>query len=261
MPDTPVGVILTLARVASSVVHPAYSKNQLKRAGRLLRDLNTVRSSSTDELLAAFEAVEWWRALHARPLARVNAGLRYYVRKVGVREPQVTQRLKRFATIVHKLGREPTMQLTTMEDIAGVRAILPTQRKVDALVAELRTQPRWRDFRRIREYIDGRDPGPKSDGNRAVHVVVVKDGCFVEIQLRTPWQDTWAQSVEQDTRRLREDLKFGSGPSDLREYYRMVAEYFVMRERQDSPDPAFVQELASLYARTRKYFPDPNAPS
>jgi ppGpp synthetase/RelA/SpoT-type nucleotidyltranferase len=51
---------------------------------------------------------------------------------------------------------------------------------------------------------------------------VAKDGCYVEIQLRTPYQDSWAQSVEQDTRRLRADLKFGAGPDELREYYLLV---------------------------------------
>ena len=41
---------------------------------------------------------------------------------------------------------------------------------------------------------------------RLLPLVVEKDGRYVEIQLRTPWQDSWAQSVEQDTRRLRKGL-------------------------------------------------------
>jgi putative GTP pyrophosphokinase len=150
----------------------------------------------------------------------VNANLRYYVRKAGA-EPEVTQRLKRFSTIIHKLKREPTMNLTTMEDIGGVRAILPSQRQVFAVCNMLDKADRW-TIRRRRFYIRGGDPGPKSDGYRAVHLVVAKDGCYVEIQLRTPYQDSWAQSVEQDTRRLRADLKFGAGPDELREYYLLV---------------------------------------
>ncbi len=86
--------------------------------------------------------------------------------------------------------------------------------------------------------------------------LAVKDGCYVEIQLRTPWQDAWAQSVEQDTRRLREGLKFGSGPDDLREYYRKVSELFSMRERLEEPDGEFMSELAERYAATRRYFPE-----
>jgi putative GTP pyrophosphokinase len=114
-------------------------------------------------------------------------------------------------------------------------------------------QRRWR-IRRVRQYIAGRAPGPKSDGYRAVHVIVEKDGCYVEIQLRTPWQDAWAQSVEQDTRRLRTGLKFGTGPADLRDYYRVAAEWFELREQQEEPSQELVEELTKLFHATRGYY-------
>ena len=117
-------------------VETPYSKKQVNRAGKLFRDFRGAWTAGEDrgrldpdELEEAAQAIEWWRGLHARPLGRVNAGLRYYIRKVGA-EPQVTQRLKRFSTIVHKLHREPTMALSSMEGIAGVRAILPTQEQI-----------------------------------------------------------------------------------------------------------------------------------
>jgi ppGpp synthetase/RelA/SpoT-type nucleotidyltranferase len=183
----------------------------------------------------------------------VNANLRYYIKKAGA-EPEVTQRLKRFSTIAHKLEREPTMALSSMEDIGGVRAILPTQEQVIAVCDMLDKADRWK-IRRRRFYIEGGDPGPKDDGYRAVHLVVAKDGCYVEIQLRTPWQDAWAQSVEHDTRRLRADLKFGAGPDDLRDYYRLVSDYFAMRQAGVEPDQEFMETLAKQYAATRRYFP------
>ena len=184
----------------------------------------------------------------------MNAGLRYYVKKVGVQQPEVTQRLKRFSTIVDKLQREPTMQLSTMEDIAGVRVILPTQSQVTAIRQDIERQARW-TIRRVRDYVKG-PPGPKDDGYRAVHVIVEKSGYYVEIQLRTPWQDAWAQSVEQDTRRLRAGLKFGTGPDDLRDYYRMVSELFAMREENSEPSQEFMEHLAKSYRATRRYFPE-----
>jgi putative GTP pyrophosphokinase len=242
----------------------APSKKQINRAGRLLRDLRTAIAQDGDDgfdhfdpdhIDSAIAAVEWWRNRHASPLARVNAGLRYYIKKASA-QPEVTQRLKRFATIVHKLEREPTMALTNMEDIGGVRAILPTQRHVSSICDMLDKADRWK-IRRRRFYIDSGDPGPKDDGYRAVHLIVIKDGCYVEIQLRTPWQDAWAQSVEQDTRRLRADLKFGAGPADLREYYILVSEYFAMRETLIEPEEEFMEKLAKLYAATRAYFPPP----
>ena len=236
-----------------------YSKKQVRRAGRTLRDFRSGarRDVGNEELLDAINALDWWRARHARPLARVNAGLRYYVHRAAPPEVEtsVTQRLKRFSTIVDKLQREPTMQLTNMEDIGGVRAVLQTQTQVDFVARELRRQSRW-NVTRVREYVSGRYPGPKSDGYRAVHVTVKKDSCYVEIQLRTPWQDVWAQSVEQDTRRLRAGLKFGSGPADLREYFRVIAEYLETREQHQDPPQELMGELSNLFAATRRYYPE-----
>ena len=71
-----------------------------------------------------------------------------------------------------------------------------------------------------------------------MHLVVVRDGCFVEIQLRTGRQDAWAQMVERDTRLLREALKFGGGPSDLRDYYRMTSDQFAMLDAGIEPPQA-----------------------
>lgn len=207
------------------------------------------------DLIAALDVVDDFRTYHARSLARVNAGLRHYIKRAGIARPEVTQRLKRYATIVDKLQREPRMKLSRMEDIAGVRAVLHQQSQANAVRDMLVKARRW-DIKRVRTYVDGGDPGPKSDGYRAIHIVVEKDGCYVEIQLRTPWQDAWAQSVEQDTRRLRQNLKFGEGPSDLREYYAMVSELFAMGEQQIKPEPAFMQQLADLYRETRRYFPE-----
>jgi putative GTP pyrophosphokinase len=231
---------------------PPYSKKQVRNAGRFLRDYDPHEVHGPDDFTNAIAVVDWWRAQHARPLRRTNALLRHHVRKIGC-EPQVTQRLKRFTTIVDKLHRHPTMQLQTMEDIAGIRAVLPSQEAVDLLHRRLHAQRRW-VIHRTREYVTGRSPGPKNDGYRAVHLIVVRDGCFVEIQLRTPWQDAWAQSVEQDTRILSHGLKFGAGPADLRDYYRVVADLYETREMQLEPGHDLLGDLAHLFALTRRYY-------
>lgn len=85
--------------------------------------------------------------------------------------------------------------------------------------------------------------------------MVVKDGCCVEIQLRTPSQDNWAQSVERDTRRLSQGLKFGAGPDDLRGYYVMVSELFAMHDLGVQPEQEFMEDLAKAFTATRRYFP------
>jgi putative GTP pyrophosphokinase len=206
-----------------------------------------------DEFARAVEVVDWWRREHTLALARVNANLRYYVVRAAREEARVTQRLKRFATVVGKLVRHPTMQLTTMEDIGGVRAVLADQAEVDTILADIAGQRRWH-LRRIRQYIDGRDPGPKSDGYRAIHVVIERDGRYIEVQLRTRRQDMWAQSVERDTRRLGEGLKFGDGPTNLREYYRLVSDYFAMGAQELAPDDEFRRRMSRLYHETQRYY-------
>jgi ppGpp synthetase/RelA/SpoT-type nucleotidyltranferase len=245
-------------------VKTTFSKGDVNRAGQHLRELATgVRAGNVDVVDAlqqgrydqAITAVDAWRSRHAKPLARVNAGLRYYIRQVSPVDPQVSQRLKRLSTIIDKLAREPGMELSRMEDIGGVRVILPSQDQVDDIVDRLDRAARWK-IRRLRRYVDGADPGPKRDGYRAVHAVVVKDGCFIEVQFRTPWQDAWAQSVEQDTRRLRSGLKFGEGPDDLREYYRLVSEFFALREVGVEAPQELMEDIAKSYAATRRYFPD-----
>lgn len=246
--------------VATAAV--SYSRKRVDKAGKLVRDfVAAIRRGDESSRIAeqfdlpavseAFDILEWWRSRHAVPLTRVTANLRHYALKFGGSPP--TQRLKRTATIYDKLIREPTMALSKMEDIAGVRAILPRS-SLTPVVESLQRSRAW-SIRRIREYVDGGDPGPKDDGYRAIHVIVEKDACWVEIQLRTPTQDAWAQSVEQDTRRLRAALKFGGGPDDLREYYRMISDLFAMREEMIEPDEIFLEDLAELYERTRRYFP------
>lgn len=203
------------------VVQPALSRKQVDRAGKVIREFSAAAVARDEDalsrlrpkLMAAIVCIDQWPSEHAGPLVRINAGLRYYLRQVGA-EPEVTQRLKRLPTILNKLERQPTMALSRMEDIGGVRAILPHQEQILDVAARLNKAKRW-EIRRERYYTEGGEPGPKGDGYRAVHLIVIKDGHFVEIQLRTPWQDAWAQSVEQDTRRLQAALKFGAGPDDL----------------------------------------------
>jgi ppGpp synthetase/RelA/SpoT-type nucleotidyltranferase len=79
--------------------------------------------------------------LHARPLSSVAAGLRYHVAKEGGQvngRIDVTQRLKRRNTIINKLTREPTMEVTQFHDIDGVRARLPSLAHVYAVSRRLR---------------------------------------------------------------------------------------------------------------------------
>jgi ppGpp synthetase/RelA/SpoT-type nucleotidyltranferase len=83
---------------------------------------------------------------------------------------------------------------------------------------------------------------------------VTQDARRIEIQLRTPWQDMWAQSAEEDTARLGLGLKFGLGPDDLREYYWLIADVIAAREEDRIADEGVVARLAKLHPEMRRYF-------
>ena len=195
-----------------------YSKSQVDRAGRSFADQVSLAVDHPDQLedprllgrvQEAVDVIDWWRTEHARPLSRVAANLRYYVREVG--DPVVAQRLKRVPTIAGKLLREPGMKLSRMADIGGVRAILPDQTAAYQVARRLRRN--W-TITKVRDYV----AEPKEDGYRALHLISRHRGRLVEIQLRTPNQDMWANLVETLSRTTYPGLKFGQGPAEVREF-------------------------------------------
>src|SRR5690606_35359032 len=87
----------------------------------------------SEDFQEAIELANRWRACHAYPINTFQATLRKKMKDVS-KEGLVAQRLKRMPTIIDKLHRFPNMQLTTMQDIAGIRGILNKVSEVKKLV-------------------------------------------------------------------------------------------------------------------------------
>lgn len=222
----------------------AYSKSKVNRAGqtfadrlRLVVDGKAVVGEQRSEVLEAVEIIEWWRGEHAKPLSRVAANLRHYAGEEG--KPVVAQRLKKFPTIVGKLLREPSMKLSRMEDVGGVRAVLLDQDAAYRVASRLRKN--W-TVTRFRNYV----AEPKADGYRALHLINRNHGRLIEVQLRTPRQDAWANTVETFARVVAPGLKFGGGPSELREYFVVLGEFFALRDQDASVDSLLLDRLEDL---------------
>lgn len=181
--------------------------------------------------------IGWWRSEHAKPLSRVAANLRYYARQEGA--PVVAQRLKREPTIGDKLLREPAMKLSRMADIGGVRAILPDQEAVYRVASRLRRN--W-TITRTRDYV----AEPKQDGYRALHLINRNRGRLIEVQLRTPFQDAWANTVETWSRAAVPGLKFGHGPAEVRGF---LLDYAEIAARHDSGLLSWDDALAQVNDR------------
>jgi putative GTP pyrophosphokinase len=221
-----------------------YSKSRVDRAGQFLAE--ALRAAAEDrrrvgqqraELVEAIQIVDWWRGEHARPLSRVAANLRYYAAEQG--DPVVAQRLKKFPTIAGKLLREPRMKLSRMADIGGVRAVLPNQDAVYRTGARLRKN--W-TITKTRDYI----AEPKDDGYRALHLINRYRGRFIEVQLRTSYQDGWANAIEANARVVAPGLKFGGGPETVREYFVAFAEMLASLDQGRMPDDELLARLNRL---------------
>ena len=173
------------------------------------------------------------------PLSRVSANLRDYASEHG--EPIVAQRLKKFPTIAGKLLREPRMKLSRMADIGGVRAVLPDQDVVYRVAARLRRN--W-TITKTRDYI----AEPKDDGYRALHLINRNRGRLIEVQLRTPFQDGWANAVEAHARVIAPGLKFGGGPASVREYFVALAEMVASLDQGRQVEQELLDRLNRLRA-------------
>lgn len=114
-------------------------------------------------------------------------------------------RAKRTKSIIRKLVREPTMDLSRMTDIVGLRIIVATadeqRRMIDALGAVVRIE-------RVADYT----------GNehfyRAIHLHAIVDARRIEIQVRTLAQQLWADESES----FGEQAKEGELTADQRAY-------------------------------------------
>lgn len=224
---------------------PIYSKTKVNRAGaffaeqvRLAAEGKLEIGERRDNLLEAMEIVEWWRGEHAQPLSRVAASLRYYVAEEG--KPVVAQRLKRVPTIAGKLLREPGMKLARMGDIGGVRAVVPELASAYRVAGRLRRN--W-TITRFSDYA----AEPKVDGYRALHLINRHRGRLIEVQLRTPRQDSWANVVEAFSRTVAPGLKFGGGPDFVREYFACVAENLAAEDRGETEEPIPRSRIDELY--------------
>ncbi|WP_256821235.1 RelA/SpoT domain-containing protein [Dietzia sp. Die43] len=216
------------------------SKTRIRKSGELIRSARFDPDTPHDitQLGEALDVVKLFRRAHQEPMAKVRNGLTSMVNTLGF-EPVITQRLKRSERIIRKLHRSVGSShgrttLDRLEDIGGVRVILPDQAAVQLLAD--RINRRW-NVHRDRDYV--KEPQPT--GYWARHIVVIRDARFVEIQLRTPWEQSWADAVEAADNRLALTLKDGIGPESMITYFALAANQLRARELGHTVDRATLE--------------------
>jgi ppGpp synthetase/RelA/SpoT-type nucleotidyltranferase len=225
------------------------SRSQIRKAASAIRQFDLARTETYGDYLLAMDTIQLFRAAHQTPLVKANMGLRSIASSESV-PAVISQRLKRMATIMDKLHRHPTMDLSRMQDIGGCRAVVES-------IEELRRMERKLKHNRPPVGYDDYIVNPRASGYRAVHVVV----CYedqervdrrIEIQLRTPFMHSWAIAVERLSGRLDVDVKSGYGPQEVQVWLSAISEAMALEERgKPVPDTLRIKIAEARQAAAR----------
>jgi len=211
---------------ASDLSGLKYSKSTVRKAGIVLKQ----KDISDDERDDAMFVLSNYRASHKAPLLYVTSIL--FDESILVdRDVIVAKRFKRTPSIVKKLTNFSSMDLDRMQDIAGCRAIFSNKKKLEKVRRVL--VKKNMNFR-IKNYIDK----PKKDGYRGVHLICTCDNpkssykFFVEIQLRTKIQHSWATAIEivdlltNQQLKSNQQLKTGIVKDEWLDFFKIIADSF-----------------------------------
>lgn len=190
-----------------------HSTKKINRVGNRLRKAGGTPDPQDLKILDEFRAWHYPTLRHCHD--RIGRMLRQMFGRGAIREGYVAataRPLKTPEAIIAKLVREKT-RLATMQDIAGTRVRVPDLEVQDAVTATVLDR-----FRKCAPAVsDTREEGSQY-GYRAVHVVISLQSRFAEIQIRTLYQEAFAQTVEAADQFLKSDLKHGRGPAEWLEW-------------------------------------------
>jgi ppGpp synthetase/RelA/SpoT-type nucleotidyltranferase len=197
------------------------------------------------EVDKSFDAIAEWRSIHALPLTVVSMLLTSETSNINS-SPIVVERLKRFQSIRSKLKRFPVTNLTTMQDIAGCRAVVQAVPHAyelsDRIIRRFQSRPDGPQI--IDKYSKDYIANPKPDGYRSIHHVAKFynshpdfshcNGLRVEIQIRSQMQHAWAMAVETASAVTNQALKSGEGQDLWKRFFFLVAEIIASNEGMPS---------------------------
>ncbi len=132
-------------------------------------------------------------------------------------------------------GRDSSTDLSAMQDLVGVRAIMPDFSAVQEVAKSYRSVVEGGTVQRETDYIQS----PKDGGYRSLHLIIkfVEQGqgqefkgSKVEIQLRTRLQHAWATTVEAVGSMRNEDLKASEGDPDWLRFMNLMAAHMAELE-------------------------------
>jgi hypothetical protein len=235
---------------------PEYGPGRVVAAGKVLAG----RKQASDEmsLSSALDIAGNWRSSHGYPLQTLGMTLRRRARKI---DPKAlfAQRLKRLPSIMSKLQRFPSMQLSTMQDLGGCRAVVSSIGNVQELVKLYESQPcSTAQFVEKYDYVSN----PKADGYRGVHLVyryqnghqerAVYNRSKIEIQIRSRAQHIWSTAVEIIDTFTNQALKTGLGDPAWQRFFALMSDAIAVGERCPSVPGAHPDDPLEFLAELRR---------
>lgn len=210
---------------------PKYSRSEVNKAGKILIKTDEIE---LDDWVWAFDVLNNWRACHDYPINTFQANLRTKIKKRGYKSAIVVQRLKRVPSIVGKLSRNPSMNLSRMQDLGGLRTIVSSVKQINAIKNDFIASKFQHKLVREYDYISN----PKESGYRGIHLVykyhnsraTEYDGFLIEIQIRSKIQHAWATAVETMGTFLDSSLKSSEGPEDWLNFFALCGSGFALLE-------------------------------
>lgn len=210
-----------------------YSNTKINSAGETLKD---EFPSSVVQITEAENILTYWRYIHLPILNTFQATLRTKISNKYKKRGFIAQRLKRASSIILKLQREPNMKLSTMQDIAGIRAVMRSIEDVFSLQKDLKKGKYKHILKSEYNYIET----PKQNtGYRSLHLIFQyvnlkhpeSNGLKIEVQIRTRLQHIWATTVETIDIFLGTHLKASQGPDNIREFFKLTSTAFALIEK------------------------------
>lgn len=230
------------------------SRKAVAKAGAILID----EQAAEQQISEAMQTLSQWRGLHHYPINTFQATLRKKCKDLGINSATIAQRLKRAPSIVSKLKRFPQMNLARMQDIGGLRIVVPSIKDVKRLHQSYLDAPRLKHEAVLppKDYISS----PKADGYRSLHQVFKYrnttrpelDGLQIELQIRTRLQHSWATAVE--TLGLIENASFktGEGSEAHKRFFLLCSALFALKEQTPLPESLADTAPETLLQETRQ---------
>lgn len=231
------------------------SKSEVNRAGGILIS----SEASNEDITSALIVIQKWREHHAAPLNVFQNTLRKRAEKI-TKSLLVSQRLKRIPSIKKKLVRTPSMSLSRMQDIGGVRAVVNSiadvRRIEDAYINGKRANFSH-ELRKVNDYI----LSPKESGYRSLHLIYtykskrdeLHNGIILEMQVRTLLQHAWATAVETIGSFTKQALKSSEGEQEWLEYFKTVSAAFALLENANINESLASLSDLEIYDRCIQY--------